>query len=363
MYGVVVVGTRPQIIKTAPVLREAERRGLRLDVVHTGQHYDYEMSRVFFNELNLPDPALNLGVGSGSHGWQTGEMIQGLEKAYMDLAPDMVVVPGDTNSTLAGALAAVKLGLPVAHLEAGCRSRDMAMPEEVNRRLTDHCSTLLFAVSRKAMVNLTAEGLKDENIALVGDTMHEAMQHHHGHVDSDPVLETLGVRERFKLVTVHRAENTDNPARLRDIFQAVAGHRGLTIFPCHPRTRKRLTEAGLMDTVQGSVKLIDPVGYHAMLKLVKEADAVLTDSGGLQKEALWLGTPCITLRDSTEWTETIDLGANQLVGADPTKIKAALESTRKKQARPRHNPYDFGGASPKIIARLKEYASKNRPHP
>jgi len=357
MRVALVIGTRPQIIKSAPLIREAGRRGLELDVVHTGQHYDYELSRVFFNELTLPDPVMNLGVGSGSHGWQTGRMLIELEKAYRELGPDLVVVPGDTNSTLAGALAAAKIGVPVAHVESGCRSFDMGMPEEVNRRLTDHCSELLFCVSEWARDQLLREGIDVDRVSLVGDTMYESVKAHERDIDSDDVLERLGVDRGYYVLTVHRAENTDNLERLRSIFEAVLGFDEKVVFPCHPRTRKMLFKAGLSEAIEGSkICLTDPVGYFSMLRLVRDAEIVLTDSGGVQKEAFWLDTPCVTLRDNTEWRETIELGMNVLTGACKEKIIGAVNGFLENKPQPRENPYDFGGASVKIIERLEGFS-------
>jgi UDP-N-acetylglucosamine 2-epimerase len=356
MTIVVVIGTRPQIIKTAPILREAEARGFKLKVVHTGQHYDYEMSRVFFNELDMPSPVVNLGVGSGSHGLQTGQMLMGLEKVYLDLKPDIVLVPGDTNSTLAGAIAAAKIGIPVAHVEAGCRSFDMNMPEEINRRLTDHCSSILFAVSEWSRDQLLREGIDKNKITLVGDTMYEGIQHHRQEIDKAPILDDLGINEKFYVMTVHRAENTDDNKRLMDIFETLLMVDNQVIFPCHPRTEKRLQGTDLMRKIAGSqITLVKPVGYYSMLKLISEAKVVLTDSGGVQKEAFWMGTPCVTLRDNTEWTETIELGMNKLVGANPEKIFQALREMENKSSRPLKNPYNFNGASSSIISELERF--------
>ena len=247
MRVALVIGTRPQIIKSAPIIKEAIRRGLGLDVVHTGQHYDYELSRVFFNELELPDPVLNLGVGSGSHGEQTGRMLVELEKAYRELGPDVVVVPGDTNSTLAGALAAVKMGVPVAHVESGARSFDRRMPEEVNRVVVDHLSDLLFAVSDNCVANLRREGIPDNQIRLVGDTMYESVVNHSEDIIKDGAVERYGLmRKRYAVLTIHRVENTDDAGRLAGIMEAVAGSGLEIIYPCHPRTRARLEATGLM---------------------------------------------------------------------------------------------------------------------
>jgi UDP-GlcNAc3NAcA epimerase len=355
MYALLVIGTRPQIVKSAPLLKEANRRGFDLDIVHTGQHYDYELSKVFFNELSMPDPVENLGVGSGSHGWQTGEMLKELEKAYLELDPDVVLVPGDTNSTLAGALAAAKMDVPVAHIESGCRSFDMGMPEEVNRRLTDHCSDLLYCVSEWARDQLLKEGIDPMAVSLVGDTMYESVVAHRQDIDGSEIIDKLGVEEPFLVLTVHRAENTDDETRLKDIFETVMGFEKEIIFPCHPRTKNRLGGAGLLEKVfDSSIRLVDPVGYYSMLRLIRDAELVLTDSGGVQKEAYWLETPCVTLRDNTEWRETIELGWNRLVGADPVLIKEAVEGYLADRPGLAMNPYDYGGASEKIIDELLE---------
>ena len=357
MLVALVIGTRPQIVKSAPIIKEAARRNLDMDIIHTGQHYDYALSRAFFNELELPDPVVNLGVGSGSHGWQTGRMLIELEKAFTELRPDVVLVPGDTNSTLAGALAAVKLGIPVAHVEAGARSFDMGMPEEVNRRLTDQCSNTLFCVSEWCRDQLLREGIGSERVHLVGDTMYESIQRHMKDIEEDDILGRLGLDEPYAVLTVHRAENTDNEERLRGIMKAVRSLDIKAVFPCHPRTRKRLNELGLLDETdnQSNLLLIEPVSYFSMLRLVREADVVLTDSGGIQKEAFWLGTPCVTLRDNTEWRETIKLEMNMLTGADPEQICKSVKGFKYQKNTVIKNPYDFGGASEKIINILKSF--------
>ena len=353
-----VIGTRPQIIKTAPLLKAAKGcPGLALEVVHTGQHYDYELSKVFFNELELPDPVVNLGVGSGSHGAQTGRMLVELEKVYQKFEPDLVLVPGDTNSTLAGALAAVKMGVPVGHMEAGARSFDMGMPEEVNRRLTDHCSSVLFTVSENCSKNLLREGIEESCIHLFGDTMFESIQNHGQDISDNDIVEHLMLNEPFIVLTLHRAENTENIDRLRSIFSAIKNMSLRVVFPCHPRTRKRLSEEGLLEEVNSwpNMTIVEPIGYFSMLRLVRDADFVLTDSGGVQKEAFWLGTPCITLRNNTEWRETIKLEMNVITGADPIRITAAFKKFKKYRTSIMENPYNFGGASEKILEVLKKF--------
>lgn len=268
-----------------------------------------------------------------------------------------MLVPGDTNSTLAGALAAVKMGMPVAHVEAGARSFDMGMAEEVNRVLTDHCSSVLFTVSENCSRNLAAEGIDASKVHLVGDTMYESIQSHMKDIEDDDVVERLGLEEPFAVLTVHRAENTDNEDRLRCIFLALKNMKSRIVFPCHPRTRGRLKEMGLLGEIEGwrHLILVEPLGYYSMLRLVKDANVVLTDSGGIQKEAFWLGTPCITLRDNTEWIETLELGMNKLVGADPDKILKAFKEFKDQKSRASMNPYNFGGASSKIFDALKKY--------
>lgn len=357
MKVVLAVGTRPQIIKSAPVIRAAENHSdMELLVVHTGQHYDYEMSKVFFNELDLPDPVINIGVGSGSHGAQTGHMLIRLERVLSHLKPDLVLVPGDTNSTLAAALAAVKLQLPVAHIESGARSFDMTMPEEVNRRLTDHCSTILFTVSKNCSENLVKEGISKDKILLVGDTMYESIKFHLKDIERDNVLDDLELRAKeYSVLTMHRPENVDNATRLRSIMEEIIKLEETIIFPVHPRTKKQLLNLGLLEQVSRKLKLLEPIGYYRMLNLIKNARCVLTDSGGMQKEAFWLGTPCITLRNNTEWIETIELGANILC-VEPRLIKETYKKMVENSTfnLNRINPFDFGGASQKIIRYLNQ---------
>ena len=359
-----VIGARPQIIKSAPIIHEASKDAeIEFQIVHTGQHYDFEMSRIFFNELELPDPVVNLGVGSGSHAWQAGRMMIGLEKTIEELKPDLVLVPGDTNSTLAGALAAVKLHVPVAHVEAGARSYDMKMPEEVNRRLTDHCSRMLFAATENCVENLLKEGIPRDRIRFTGDTMFDALLRHVDESFKSPVLERLGLEaNEYAVLTVHRPENVDDPKALKDIVDAMIELKELTIiFPVHPRTVERLKVTGLLTEVKEAkrVRLVDPVGYHEMLRLVKDSKMVFTDSGGLQKEAFWLHTLCITLRERTEWVETVELGANMLVGNNKKTIVRkvreclAMEGLETK-LKGLPNPFGDGNASIRIVEALKE---------
>jgi UDP-N-acetylglucosamine 2-epimerase len=356
-----VVGARPQIIKSAPIVHEARKYGeIELQLVHTGQHYDFEMSKVFFDEMELPEPLVNLGVGSGSHAWQTGSMMIELEKTMIAHKPDVVMVPGDTNSTLAGAIAAVKLHVPVAHVEAGARSYDMRMPEEVNRRLADHSSSLLFAPTKNCAMNLGLEGFAKKAVKVSGDSMYDALLRHVSAASAIGFLKRLGLKnEEYAVLTLHRPENVDDPRILKRIVKAIMCLKLTVVFPVHPRTRQRLAETRLLVRIQENarIKLVDPLGYHEMLQLTKHARMVFTDSGGLQKEAFWLHTPCITLREKTEWIETTVSGANTLVGSNPGKISKAAErimetpKIKTKLERIR-NPFGDGHASQRIISEI-----------
>jgi len=366
MRIMLVIGARPQIIKSAPIIHEASKDPeIKFQIVHTGQHYDFEMSKIFFGELGLPNPTVNLGVGSGSHAWQTGKMMIGLEKTIKKLKPDLVLVPGDTNSTFAGALAAVKLHVPVAHVEAGARSYDMRMPEEVNRRLTDHCSRMLFAATENCVKNLLKEGVPKEQIRFTGDTMYDALLRHMDKSSKSLVLERLSLKANgYAVLTVHRPENVDSPKTLVNIMEAMIQLRELPIvFPAHPRTMERLKVTGLLKRVKESkhVRLVDPVGYHEMLQLVKHAKMVLTDSGGLQKEAFWLHTPCVTIRETTEWVETVQLGANTLAKNEEIIIQKVREflaaKNLKEKLRKLPNPFGDGRASAKIIDSLRRFVA------
>jgi UDP-N-acetylglucosamine 2-epimerase len=314
MKVVSIVGARPQFIKAAAVSRVLREQHTEI-LVHTGQHYDDEMSAIFFRDLEIPEPEYNLGVGSGSHGWQTAQMLQGIEEILLDERPDWVLVYGDTNSTLAGALAAVKLHIPVAHVEAGLRSFNSRMPEEINRVLTDHASTLLLCPSQTAVDNLANEGIT-AGVHLVGDVMSDALAFAAERaLKRSTILEKLGLDEKHYLVaTVHRAENTDDPVRLHAILNAFNALDEPVVFPTHPRTRNAMQR---MDYTPAShIRLIDPLGYLDMVRLMQAARMILTDSGGIQKEAYWLKVPCVTLRDETEWVETVEAEWNVLVGAD-----------------------------------------------
>jgi UDP-GlcNAc3NAcA epimerase len=319
-----VVGARPQFIKAAPVSR-ALGSLFEETVIHTGQHYDYGMSEVFFRELEMRPPEYNLGAGGGSHAEQTGKMMIALEKTLLELKPDLVLVYGDTNSTLAGALAAAKLQLQVAHVEAGLRSYNRTMPEEINRVVTDHLSELLFCPTQAAVHNLEQEGI-NEGVHLVGDVMYDALLHNLSLArERSTVLADLDLEPgAYALATVHRATNTDDPANMGAILSAFGALPTQVILPLHPRTRKLLAEFSL--AAPANVALIEPVGYLDMLVLEQNAGCILTDSGGIQKEAYLLGVRCITLRDETEWVETVAAGWNTLVGADQEKIEMAYRN-------------------------------------
>jgi UDP-GlcNAc3NAcA epimerase len=319
-----VVGARPQFIKAAVLSEEIERRPRCEHVlIHTGQHYDYGMSQVFFEELHLPDPGLCLEVGSGPHGAQTGEMLRRLEPALRDLDPDVVVVFGDTNSTLAGALAAVKLGLPVAHVEAGLRSFERFMPEEINRVVVDHVASVHFAPNERAVAQLAREDIR-HHVHAVGDLMIDlAMRTAAGLPAEPPILDILRVESgRFALATVHRAANTDNPAAFARIIGAFRRAELPVVFPIHPRSRALAADQGVGRTGD-SILPCDPVSYREMIALERHARVILTDSGGVQKEAFALGVPCVTLRTTTEWTETLSHQWNVLAGADADTIASA----------------------------------------
>jgi UDP-N-acetylglucosamine 2-epimerase len=317
-----VVGARPQFIKLAPFSAAVRGAGHRETIVHTGQHYDEGMSGRFFAELGIPEPDVNLHVGSGSHAQMTARALEGIEAEIVSRRPDVVVVFGDTNSTLAGALAAVKLGVPSAHVEAGLRSFERSMPEEINRVVVDHTCDLLFAPNEAAKTNLAAEGLAART-EVVGDIMVDALLAAKGRApQADEVLARLGVPDGpFVLMTVHRAANTDDPARLAAILDGVSS-AGTVVFAVHPRARVAMAEQGLH--VPPNVRGVEPLAYLDTVALASAARAVVTDSGGLQKEAFLLMTPCVTLRENTEWGETVDLGWNVLVGADAEVIRAAV---------------------------------------
>ena len=346
-----IIGARPNFIKCAPLSKEI-RKEFDEVTVHTGQHYDYEMNKIFFEELNIPEPDYHLGVGSGNHGEQTGEMLKRMEKVLIKEVPDLVLVYGDTNSTLAGALAATKLHIKVGHIEAGLRSFDRRMPEEINRVLTDHCSDLLFCPTETAVRNLEVEGVTD-GVHLTGDVMVDALKENIEIAErGSRILDEMDLKpEEYCLATIHRAENADDFERLKNITDAFC-EIGNLVFPCHPRTEKYLREFGLWDGLVENVKVIKPVGYLDMLMLEMNAKKILTDSGGVQKEAYILKVPCVTLRENTEWVETVEDGWNVLVGADKEKIvKMGNDFEPEGEQR---NVFGSGDASEKISEVVKE---------
>ncbi len=351
-----IVGARPQFIKAAMVSRaivEHNRLGKAPtfveEILHTGQHYDADMSDIFFRQMAIPEPVVNLHAGTGMHGEMTGRMLTQIEREIVIRKPDWVLVYGDTNSTLAGALAAAKLHVPVAHVEAGLRSFNKRMPEEINRILTDHVSTLLFCPTHAAMDNLKREGIV-RGVHHVGDVMYDAaltFGEIAGRVST--ILRDLDLAPRqYALATVHRAENTDDPLRLQSILSAFAGIDEEVVFPVHPRTRARLNPDILPSGIR-NIRFLDPVSFLDMVQLEKHARCILTDSGGVQKEAYFHGVPCITLRDETEWVETVEAGWNQVVGADAERI---LDAARQAHAGKIIEEYGQGNSAAAILQLL-----------
>jgi UDP-GlcNAc3NAcA epimerase len=349
-----IVGARPQFIKAAPVCRALRERHTEV-LVHTGQHYDYAMSEVFFEELGIPAPDFNLAVGSGSHARMTAEMLGPIEQLLLDVGPDCVLVYGDTNTTLAGGLAAAKLNIPVAHVEAGLRSFDRTMPEEVNRVVVDHLSTVLLCPTIAAVANLANEGVT-AGVELVGDVMLDTARFFAETWDAAPVLADFDVEPGgYYLATVHRASNSDSPERLAAIVDAFTALGRPVVWPVHPRTAKNLARFGLEERVlaSGDVRAVDPVSYHETSALLRNAAGLLTDSGGMQKEAYFLGVPCVTLRDETEWVETVEAGWNTLAGADTARILAAARALVRPDTRP--DVYGDGHAAVKVVDALERH--------
>jgi UDP-GlcNAc3NAcA epimerase len=350
-----VVGARPQFVKAAVVSRVLRRQHQEF-LLHTGQHYDDEMSDLFFRQLQIPAPDANLEVGSGRHGAQTGAMLRGIESVAIDQSPDWLLVYGDTNSTLAGALVGAKLHIPVAHVEAGLRSFDRRMPEEVNRVVADHLSSLLLCPTDTAVRNLEREGITD-GVTKVGDVMLDAFQQNLQVArKSCGILGELGLEQGgYQLLTMHRAENVDHPGLLAAILRGVGESGCRAVFPVHPRTRAVLKSEAL--TVPANVLVIDPVGYLEMLVLEENAEAIVTDSGGVQKEAYFAGRPCITLRETTEWTETVEAGWNLLVGTDSAAIAGAMRDFRPHGQRP--DLFGDGHAAERVVEALSTAKSSN----
>lgn len=353
---VTILGARPQFIKAAAVSRALRKTGTEEVLVHTGQHYDDGMSAVFFRELELPEPAYHLGVGSGSHGAQTGRMLEAVEQTICKQRPEQVLVYGDTNSTLAGALSASKLCIPVAHVEAGLRSFNRWMPEEINRVLSNHLADLLFAPTDAAVANLAREGIVGERVRQVGDVMYDVALFYaeKARTDSD-ILDRLDLKKsQYVLATVHRAENTDNADRLNAILDGLCrvSSEVPVVFPLHPRTRKMLGAEVQARLQQSAVRVTDPVGYLDMLMLEMNARVIATDSGGVQKEAFFYRVPCVTLRDETEWVELVALGWNKVVPpTDAFRISAAILDAIPGWEPPR-SPYGDGHSAELIAAAL-----------
>jgi UDP-N-acetylglucosamine 2-epimerase len=352
---VTLVGNRPQFVKAAAVSPKLRRNHVEV-LVHSGQHYDEELSAVFFRELGLPSPDHELGIGSGSDADQVGGIMHALEPVLKEARPDVVLVYGDTNTTLAGALSSARLEMPLAHVEAGMRSFDFGMPEERNRVLTDHVSQLLLCSTEVAVRNLSAEGIED-GVALVGDVMADVSLAMGASADAAGVPERYGLpRQKYLVVTAHRAGNVDDPSRLAALVDILRRLPLPAVFPVHPRTRVRLEAAGLLGRLDqvASLRVTEPLGYLDFLGLLRGAAAVLTDSGGVQKEAYLAGVPCLTLRAETEWPETVENGWNRLVGMDPQRVLAALEDFDPAAQRP--ELYGGGRAGEAIVTALEAWA-------
>jgi len=358
-----VVGARPQFVKAAVVSRAIEKYNLKLEkspiqeiLVHTGQHFDDNMSAVFFQELHIPQPHYNLGINKCNQGAMTGRMLEKIETVLLKEKPALVLVYGDTNSTLAGALAAAKLNIPVAHVEAGLRSFNKSMPEEVNRILTDHVSRWLFCPTETAINNLVREGFEEEKNAeffLVGDVMYDAVNFYKSMVQASENLNQIleNVHHEFYLTTVHRTENTDNPERLKNIIESLdkISEKTPVIFPIHPRTQNALVKFGFKPN---KIVMVEPLGYFDMMSVLKECKAVFTDSGGLQKEAYFFEKPCITLRQETEWSELVEKGFNILAGTEVKSILKAENELNKRKCDFSLRLFGTGDAGEKIIKTL-----------
>ncbi len=358
---VTIIGARPQFIKAAAVsrvIRDEFPESVTEVLVHTGQHFDVNMSKIFFDELDIPEPKYNLEISGGQHGAMTGRMLESVEMVLLDEKPDWVLIYGDTNSTLAGALAAVKLHIPVAHVEAGLRSYNMRMPEEVNRIISDRIATLLFCPTETAVKNLEAEGVT-KGVINVGDVMFDVALHYKQRARQQSlVLQQIGLKgNAFVLATCHRAENTDNPQRLAQIVDALGtvAKKLSVVFPIHLRTRKLIAEQGLAEKL-GEVCITDPIPFLDMVALEQAASLILTDSGGVQKEAYFYGVPCVTMRDETEWVETVELGWNVLVGASTAGIVSAVDrALARARASNSASPYGSGDSAQRIVKTLVEF--------
>lgn len=347
-----VVGARPQFVKAAVVSRALRKYDDEVQeiILHTGQHYDSNMSDVFFEELDIPLPYRNLSIGGGSHGQNTGRMLEAIEAAILDAQPTVVLVYGDTDSTLAGALAAIKLRIPVCHVEAGIRSFNRNMPEEINRILTDHIADLLLVPTANAAKNLQKEGVPEEKVEIVGDVMFDATIYYSSRASRPKIdFPFMVEKEEFILCTIHRAENTDNEKNLRQIFRGLGGSRRNIVLPLHPRTYARLKSYGI--NLPDNVFVMQPVGYLEMNWLEANCCAIVTDSGGVQKEAFFHKKMCIILREETEWSELVEMGVNVLVGSNTSKIVSALTNIKFPSERTKELVYGDGRAG-EIIAEL-----------
>ena len=357
---VTILGARPQFIKASALSRVLlDHPEIKEILVHTGQHYDSNMSDIFFSELEIPEPKYNLGIGSSSHGVQTGRMLEAIETVLFEESPDCVVVYGDTNSTLAGALAAVKMHIPVAHVEAGLRSFNRKMPEEINRILTDHASDLLLAPTETSVANLLKEGIGQDKIFQVGDIMYDTALYFGSKAERlSTILDSLNLEPAtYILATIHRAENTDSVERLKTVFEGLSltGQETTVVLPIHPRTRAVLENAKLLSCMKDTIQLIEPVGFLDMVMLEKNAAVIVTDSGGVQKEAYFHRKPCVTLREETEWTELVDAGWNTIAPpvAGPDTIKSIILKSIGKRGK-NIELYGDGRAAQKISSILIE---------
>ncbi|NJD52071.1 MAG: UDP-N-acetylglucosamine 2-epimerase (non-hydrolyzing) [Candidatus Methanoperedens sp.] len=349
----IILGTRPEIIKMSPVIRELQKQDTDHFILHTGQHYSYNMDRVFFEQLNLPEAKYNLDAGSGMHGEQTGKMLAGIEKVLIKEEPEAVLVQGDTNTVLAGALAASKLHINVGHVEAGLRSYDSRMPEEINRVLADHCSDYLFAPTEKSRKILLNEGIREEKIFVTGNTVVDAINQNLA-LSKSNLMRDIGLKtKKYILVTAHREENVDDPRRFKGIMEGVkivSEELDMpVVYPIHPRSRKMMGKFGL--NLNGDSKIIEPQDYLNFLQLEANARLVLTDSGGLQEETCILGVPCVTLRDNTERPETVEVGANLLAGTEPEMIAKCARSMLER-GNGWMNPFGDGRAAERIIQKM-----------
>lgn len=362
MKIVAILGTRPQIIKTAPVLKAFDRANLECTVVNTGQHYDYEMNEEFFAELHLPAPSLNLQIGPGSPNAQLSRIILGLEEHLHSQKPELALIPGDTNSALAAGIAFSKLGVPIAHLESGCRLFDIRLSEEINRRVLDHISSLLFCPTRTCLANVKAERVMADFKAFVGDTMFDSILQVRDMISSSAISQTLGLQLRsYVFMTLHRAENVDDARVLSSIIRGVGQLPLSVVFSIHPRTRKRIQESRI--ELPPNVNTIPPGSYIDTLRLVRDSAAVITDSGGLEKEAFFLGVPSLVAREGTPWPEIVEAGASIVVGSRGEGILRAYRSLPRaspKLSKTARSIFGDGHASEKVVELVRKFFLKSR---